>query len=94
VRNRPALLLVCALLAAPSTALYAADPPRPVRPPAGIRKPVNDSAILDLGQWLLERARDLASPFGATSAPASPAPAPSPRLPLTCGADRTICPIG
>jgi hypothetical protein len=92
VRNRPALLLVCALLAAPSAALYAADAPRPVRPPTGIRKPLNDSIILDLGGWLLERARDLANPFGATSTPASPAPAPSPRLPLAC--DRSQCPIG
>ena len=91
MRIRPALLLVCALIAAPSAALYAADAPRPVRPPATVRKPVNDNILLDLGGWLRERARLLGHPFGVSSAPSSPAPAAATTPLLPC---RSQCPIG
>jgi len=93
VRTRPALLLVCALSLAPSAALYAADPPKPVRtqPTASQKK---DVILLDFGQWLRDRAKALANPFGALGMTTSPAPSkPLPMGPCL-GVDRSHCPIG
>ena len=90
MRIRPTLLLVCALIAAPSASLYAANAPRPVRPPATVRKPAHDNILLDFGGWLRERALALGNPFGASSTSSSPAPAAATIKPLC----RSECPIG
>ncbi len=92
MRTRPALLLSCALFLAPSAALYAADAPRPVPPAVTAPKPAIGGILLDFGQWLRDRARDLGNPFGALSKTTSPT-APKP-VPLGDCVDRSHCPIG
>lgn len=94
MRTRSALLLSSALLLAPSAALHAADPPRPVRPQATAPRKNDDAIRLDFGQWLRNRARALGNPFGALSTTTSPAPSgPSP-LGVCLELDRSHCPIG
>ena len=94
MRTRPALLLVCALFLAPSAALYAADPPKPVRPKATAPRQNDDAIRLDFGQWLRNRAKALGNPFGALSTTTSPAP-PNPVPMGPClDVDRSHCPIG